>query len=115
MSDAIQTNEDRKKIAELEAKLSKARKLLHEKDVLIRMLETENKHLSSILDEQEASQHLKDMYESAPQKRTVQKHSPSQDSKKSKMMRGIQTSNVAPIRVCMPDNPRVRMTNNLKT
>jgi len=95
--------EDRKKIAELEAKLAKARKMLHEKDIIMRMLETENKHLSSILDEQEACQHLKDMYESAPQKRTVQRKA-TQDVK---MIRSLHGSNVAPIRIRMPDNPRV--------
>mmetsp|Transcript_5323 Transcript_5323/g.8926 ORF Transcript_5323/g.8926 Transcript_5323/m.8926 type:complete len:292 (+) Transcript_5323:195-1070(+) len=90
------------KIAELEAKLSKAEKAIYEKDTLIKMLEAENKHLSSVVDEAEANEHFKDMYESAPQKRTSR--TPQQDKK---VRRTLDLNKRAPISVRMPDNPKL--------
>jgi len=83
----------------------RAEKAMLEKDAVIKMLEAENKHLSSMVDESLASQYVKDMYESAPQKRTAKhKH----DSKMLKCLHGsIGDSHVAPIVVRMPNNARV--------
>uniref|UniRef100_A0A7S2XF06 PX domain-containing protein n=1 Tax=Lotharella oceanica TaxID=641309 RepID=A0A7S2XF06_9EUKA len=100
-----QVRNQKNELTRLKTQLMRAEKAMAEKSAVIKMLEAENKHLSSMVDEGLASQYMKDMYESAPQKRTAKQQ---QDSKVLRSLNGsIGESNVAPIVVRMPDNPRL--------
>eukprot|EP00471_Norrisiella_sphaerica_P002939 CAMPEP_0184480810 /NCGR_PEP_ID=MMETSP0113_2-20130426/2316_1 /TAXON_ID=91329 /ORGANISM="Norrisiella sphaerica, Strain BC52" /LENGTH=163 /DNA_ID=CAMNT_0026859535 /DNA_START=260 /DNA_END=748 /DNA_ORIENTATION=- len=90
------------RIRDLERKLLEAERMLLQKDTLIKMLEAENKHLGSVVDEVE-KEHIKDVYESAPQKRTSKRPG----IYDSKMLRSLRDNNVAPITVRMPDNEKL--------
>mmetsp|Transcript_18901 Transcript_18901/g.36548 ORF Transcript_18901/g.36548 Transcript_18901/m.36548 type:complete len:230 (-) Transcript_18901:448-1137(-) len=100
-----QVRNQKNELARLKSQLMRAEKAVSEKSAVIKMLEAENKHLSSMVDEGLASQYMKDMYESAPQKRTAKQK---QDSKVLRSLNGsIGEGNVAPIVVRMPDNPKL--------
>eukprot|EP00954_Amorphochlora_amoebiformis_P029099 1392674-Amorphochlora_amoeboformis.AAC.2 len=92
----------------LRQQLAVAEKTIQDKDLLVKMLEAENKHLSSLVEESDLNQHLKHVYESAPQKRTSKRtarRNPLQHE--TKMLRSLNGSNIAPITIRMPDNARV--------
>ncbi|GAB5358101.1 hypothetical protein AAMO2058_000429700 [Amorphochlora amoebiformis] len=92
----------------LRQQLAVAEKTIQDKDLLVKMLEAENKHLSSLVEESDLNQHLKHVYESAPQKRTSKRtarRNPLQHE--TKMLRSLNGSNIAPITIRMPDNARL--------